>query len=95
MRIVSLQPTATEMLFALGLGDQVVGVSHECTWPPEAQKLPVIVRATIDSDGLTSAQIDVAVRTAARAGRSLYELDRPLLRRLKPDLIITQDLCDV
>jgi iron complex transport system substrate-binding protein len=83
------------MLFALGLGRQVVGVSHECTWPPEARNQPIVVRATIDSDGLTSGEIDAEVRQAALEGRSLYAVDRALLAKLKPDLIVTQDLCDV
>ena len=95
MRIVSLQPTATEMLFALGLGRQVVGVSHECTYPPEAQHKPIVVRATVDVDGMTSGEIDAAVRLAAKEGRSLYAVDRALLAKLKPDLIVTQDLCEV
>ncbi len=95
MRILSLQPTATEILFALGLGRQVVGVSHECTFPPEAMRKPVVVRATIDSDSLSSGEIDAAVRAAARDGARLYSVDSSLVKRLKPDLIFTQDLCDV
>jgi iron complex transport system substrate-binding protein len=95
MRILSLQPTATEILFALGLGKHVVGVSHECTYPPEALKLPIVVRATIDSDTLSSGEIDAAVREAAASGNRLYALDHALAKKLKPDLIFTQDLCDV
>ena len=95
MRILSLQPTATEILFALGLGRQIVGVSHECTYPPAALKLPIVVRATIDSDTLSSGEIDAAVREAAAGGKRLYAIDRDLVRKLKPDLVFTQDLCDV
>lgn len=95
MRILSLQPAATEILFALGLGRHVVGVSHECTHPPEAMKLPVVVRATVDSDELTSGEIDAEVKAAAREGRPLYRLDPDLAASLKPDLVFTQDLCNV
>ncbi len=95
MRILSLQPTATEILFALGLGKQIVGVSHECTYPPAALKLPIVVRATIDSDTLSSGEIDAAVREAAAIGKRLYAIDRGLVKKLKPDLVFTQDLCDV
>ena len=95
MRILSLQPTATEMAYALGLGRRVVGVSHECTWPPSARRKPVVVTSVIDPERMTSAQIDRAVRKAARAGRSLYRIDEALVRRLRPELILTQDLCDV
>src|SRR5688500_8761416 len=94
LAIASLLPGATETLFALGLGDRVVAVSHECDWPPEAARLPKATRSRIDSS-LTSGEIDDAVRDRLGSGEPLYDLDRELLARLKPDLIITQDQCDV
>ncbi len=95
MRILSLQPTATEMAFALGAGRAVVGVSHECTWPPAARRRPVVSTSVIDPERMSSAEIDRAVVAASRKGESLYRINRGLVRRLKPDLILTQDLCDV
>jgi iron complex transport system substrate-binding protein len=94
VRIVSLVPHATELLFALGLGDQVIAVTHECDYPPEALALP---RATRDvlPPGLSSGEIDAAVRARTAAGDSIYELDEDLVRVLHPDLIITQALCSV
>jgi iron complex transport system substrate-binding protein len=95
MRILSLQPTSTEMAFALGLGRQVVGVSHECTYPPAARRRPIVSRSVIDPERMSSAEIDRAVVEASRSGRSLYRIDRRLVRELRPDLILTQSLCDV
>ena len=94
MRIVSLVPSATEMLFALGAGDEVVAVTHECDHPPEARELPQITRDVI-GPGLEAREIDEAVRALTEDGRSIYELDESLLRRLQPDLIVTQALCAV
>jgi iron complex transport system substrate-binding protein len=94
MRIVSLVPSATEMLFALGLGEDIVAVTHECDYPQAARALPKITRDVLPS-GLTAAEIDAAVRERTLAGGSIYELDAPLLRRLEPDLIVTQSLCSV
>ena len=94
MRIVSLVPSATEMLFALGLGDEVTAVTHECDHPPEARELPRVTRDVI-GPGLSSAQIDAAVRELTEQGRSIYELDERALERLQPDLIVTQALCTV
>ncbi len=94
MRIVSLVPSATEMLFALGLGDDVVAVTHECDYPEAAQGLPRITRDVLPS-GLTPAQIDAAVRERTLGGGSIYQLDDALLRELEPDLIVTQSLCAV
>src|SRR5947209_2152135 len=94
MRIVSLVPSATEMLFALGLGPDLVAVTHECDYPPPARELPRITRDVLPS-GLTAAQIDSAVRERTLAGQSIYELDGRLLRDLDPDLIVTQSLCSV
>ena len=92
MRIVSLVPHATELLFALGLGDQVVGVTHECDHPREAQLRTHVTRDRLPA-GLSSAEIDAAVRTQTGGGDSIYELDADALRELKPDLIVTQALC--
>jgi iron complex transport system substrate-binding protein len=94
MRIVSLVPSATEMLFALGLGDDLVAVTHECDYPPAALELPKVTRNAL-ADGLSSAEIDAAVKQRTLAGESIYELDASLLRELEPDLIVTQALCQV
>ena len=94
MRIVSLVPSATEILFALGLGGDVVAVTHECDYPPAAQELPTVTRDALPSD-LTAGQIDAAVRARTDQGESIYELDTELLHELRPDLIVTQALCAV
>jgi iron complex transport system substrate-binding protein len=94
MRIVSLVPSATEMLFALGLGGDVIAVTHECDYPEAARELPRVTRDVLPS-GLTSAQIDAAVKERTLAGESIYELDVEALRDLRPDLIVTQALCSV
>ncbi len=94
MRIVSLVPSATEMLFALGLGDQVVAVTHECDYPPAACELPKVTRDVLPP-GLSAAEIDAAVKERTLEGQSIYELDTDALRALAPDLIVTQALCSV
>ncbi len=94
MRIVSLVPSATEMLFALGLGDDVVAVTHECDYPPAAKELPHLTR-TVLRDGLDAGQIDAAVKATVAEGRALYELDEGLLAELAPDLIVSQAVCEV
>jgi iron complex transport system substrate-binding protein len=94
MRIVSLVPHATELLFALGLGDQVVGVTHECDYPPAAQELPKITRDKLPA-GLGPAEIDAAVRERTEKGEAIYDLDEDMLADLEPDLIVTQELCPV
>jgi len=94
-RIVSLLPSATEMAFALGLGDTVVGVSHECDLPPAAKSRPSVVRPALALQGMTQRQIDTAVSQRVNEGNSLYEIDEALLQQLRPDLILTQDLCQV
>ncbi len=94
MRIVSLVPSATEMLFALGLGPDLVAVTHECDYPPDARELPKVTRDLLPS-GLEAAQIDAAVKERTRAGESIYELDADALHELEPDLIVTQALCSV
>ena len=94
MRIVSLVPSATETLFALGLGPDVIAVTHECDYPPAARELPKITRDVLPA-GLTAGQIDAAVKERTLAGQSIYELDADLLHDLRPDLIVTQELCSV
>src|SRR3954452_16290903 len=94
MRIVSLVPSATETLFALGVGDEVVAVTHECDHPLAVLNLPRVTRDVI-GPGLAPDEIDRAVRELTQAGRSIYALDEERLRRLRPDLIVTQALCSV
>lgn len=94
MRIVSLVPHATELLFALGLGHNLVAVTHECDHPPQARLLPSVTRDALPG-GLSAGEIDAAVRERTLAGQSIYELDRAALGRLEPDLIVTQALCPV
>src|SRR5262245_27013597 len=94
MRIVSLLPSATEILFALGLGEQVVGVSHECDYPAEARSKTVVVHSRIPKD-ISPVEIDRVVRDFTERGQSIYGVDGEVLRRLAPDLIVTQDLCSV
>jgi iron complex transport system substrate-binding protein len=95
VRIVSLLPSATESLFALGLGNQLVAITHECDYPPQARSLPVVTRSTLALELEASAGIDAAVALAAKEGRSLYEVDTDAIRRLEPDLVVAQDICDV
>jgi len=94
MKICSLLPSATEILFALGLGDQVAGVSHECDFPPEARSKPVLIVSRI-SHTESAAAIDRQVREFLERGESLYGVDLTALSAISPDLIITQDLCHV
>jgi iron complex transport system substrate-binding protein len=94
MRIVSLVPSATEMLFALGVGDEVTAVTHECDHPAAVLDLPKVTRDVI-GPGLPPDEIDRAVRELTEQGRAIYELDEDALERLQPDLIVTQALCAV
>src|SRR3954453_13191081 len=94
MRIVSLVPSATETLFALGVGADVTAVTHECDYPADVLNLPKVTRDVI-GPGLAPDEIDRAVRALTEEGRSIYELDEPGLRELRPDLIVTQALCSV
>jgi iron complex transport system substrate-binding protein len=94
VRIVSLVPHATELLFALGLGPELVGVTHECDHPPAALELERVTRDVLPS-GLGAAEIDAAVRERTSRGEAIYELDRAALERIEPDLIVTQALCPV
>ncbi len=94
MRICSLIPSATEMVFALGMGDSLVGVSHECDYPAQVIRLPRVTRSRIPA-GLSSREIDRVVSSTLETTGSLYELDMELLEKLQPDLILTQKLCSV
>jgi iron complex transport system substrate-binding protein len=94
-RIVSLLPAATEIAAALGLIDQVIGVSHECDFPSEANKRSRVTHCPVHHAGLTSVEVDEWVRRALRENGTIYSLDEPLLRTLQPDVILTQKLCDV
>lgn len=94
MRIVSLLPSATEIVCQLGLGDDLVGVTHECDYPPFVQSLPKVTRTLIPHDA-TSHEIDQLVRERLKSQKALYSLDLPTLERLQPDLLVTQALCDV
>jgi iron complex transport system substrate-binding protein len=95
MKICSLLPSATEILFLLGLGDQIVAVTHECDYPPDAASKLTITQNVIDHERLTSAQIDHHVASNIGRHGSIYNLNEDLLQALQPDLIITQELCDV
>ncbi|MHB8647068.1 MAG: TroA family protein, partial [Thermomicrobiales bacterium] len=93
-RIISLLPSATEIVCALGFRDALVGVSHECDWPPSVRALPILTRAAIPA-GLSSGETDRRVRDRLARGEGLYTLDAAVLRSLQPTLIVTQALCDV
>lgn len=94
MRIVTLLPAATEIIAALGAESELVGISHECDWPPSVQHLPRVTATPIDRDAPSGA-IDQAVRTAMAAGKPVIAVDGDQLRELTPDLILTQGLCEV
>ena len=95
MRICSLLPSATEIVGELGLVESLVGISDECDWPPEVRGLPVVTASRVDAARMSSVEIDKAVREAVGDGRPLYAIDRDLLETVKPDLILTQNLCAV
>lgn len=94
-RIVSFLPSATEMVCALGLSDRLVGITHECDYPHEITGKPVVVRNALSLDGLSQSEIDRLVTERLRDGLSLYQIDEKLLQELRPDLILTQNLCQV
>ncbi len=95
MRICSFVPGATELLFELGVGERLVGRSHECDYPPAANSVPVLIRPLLDSDRATSGEIDRQVRRRLEAGQALYELDLQGLASARPDVIVVQDVCGV
>jgi iron complex transport system substrate-binding protein len=94
-RIVSFLPSATEMICALGLADRLAGVTHECDFPPVVCSKPVVVRSALAIKTMSQSEIDAAVTQRLRQGLSLYQVDERLLRGIAPDLIVTQDLCQV
>jgi iron complex transport system substrate-binding protein len=94
-RIVSFLPAGSEIVHALGAGAELVGRSHECDYPASVQALPVVSKPSLDLDGLNQAEIDAAVSGRLASGESLYVVDELLLRDLAPDVILTQDLCQV
>jgi iron complex transport system substrate-binding protein len=94
-RIVSFLPSATEMLCALGLEDQLVGITHECDYPASVKGKPVVVRSAVPVETMTQPQIDQAVTERLQNGLSVYQVDEKLLQDVAPDLIVTQDLCQV
>jgi len=95
LRIVSFLPAATEMVCALGLADRLVGITHECDHPQEIRDRPVVVRSAFRTDAMALDEIDAVVTQRLRSGQSLYEVDERLLDSLEPDLILTQQLCQV
>ena len=95
MRICSFLPSGTEIVCALGLSDSLLAVSHECDYPAEVLSRPKVVRSRFDSASLTGAEIDVAVTDLASRGERIYEVDRSVLGAARPDLVITQQLCEV
>ncbi len=95
MKIVSFLPSATEMACALGLADQLVGITHECDYPPEVAGKPIVVRNVLPVETMTQGEIDTAVAARMQEGLSLYQVDEQLLSELAPDLILTQNLCQV
>jgi len=95
LKVCSLLPSATEIVFALECGDKLVAVTHECDFPPEAARLPVITRGALDHRTRSSRDIHNHISSAVHTGSSIYILDQDLLERLNPDLILTQELCDV
>src|SRR5215468_6550472 len=94
-RIVSFLPSATEMICALGLADRLAGVTHECDFPPDVEGKPIVVRSALAIETMSQSEIDAAVTRRLRQGLSLYQVDEKLLRDIAPDLIVTQDLCQV
>ena len=95
MRIVSLLPSATDMIAELGLLDSLVGISEDSNWPPEVLSKPLVARTRIDVSELTSAEVDALVNQSASESHTLYAVDAQLMDELRPDLVITQDLCEV
>ena len=94
MRVISLVPNGTEILFAVGAGDLVVGVSHECDYPPEARTRPILTGSAL-TPGMSAAEVDAAVSSQVGSGLSLYTLDEARIEELAPDVIVTQQLCPV
>ncbi|MGE5731042.1 MAG: cobalamin-binding protein, partial [Gemmatimonas sp.] len=94
-RIVSFLPAGSEIVHALGAGADLVGRSHECDYPDYVRRLPIVSKPSLDLDGLNQSEIDAAVSERMKSGESLYVVDERLLDELAPDVILTQDLCQV
>src|SRR5256885_6287290 len=94
-RIVSFLPSATEILYELGVGDKLVGVTHECNYPEQAKSKPRVIHSTFDPDTMTSREIDNKVVNLMHSGKDIYILDEPILKKANPDLIVAQGLCEV
>jgi iron complex transport system substrate-binding protein len=95
MKICSFIPSATEIVYALGLGENLCGVTHECDYPPEAKLKPVVIRSILDTARMSQSEIDSKVVESMTHGHGLYTIDKELLTRVTPDVVITQELCDV
>src|SRR5919106_759894 len=95
MRIVSFLPSATETLYELGAGNQIVGVTHECNYPPQARKKPQVIRSSFDPGQMTGRDIDNKIVELMRTGKDIYVLDENTLKTVSPDLIVAQGLCEV
>ncbi len=95
MKICSFLPAATEIVFALGLGDDLYGVTHECDYPPEARQKAVVIEPTLDASHLSQDEIDRQIQHSVAHGHQLYRIENHLLQKIRPDVIITQELCDV
>ena len=95
MRIVSFLPSATETLYELGAGSQIVGVTHECKYPPQAEKKPQVIRSSFDPSRMTGKEIDKKIVELMRSGKDIYVVDENTLKRVSPDLIVAQGLCEV
>ena len=95
MKIISLLPSATEIIYALSLGEQLMAVTHECDYPPEASEKPVITSSVLEHSESSSLQIHKGITGLVHEEKSIYHLNEKLLAEIKPDLILTQELCDV
>ncbi|MEM3095085.1 MAG: cobalamin-binding protein, partial [Nitrososphaera sp.] len=95
MRIVSFLPSATETLYQLGAGGQIVGVTHECKFPAQARKKPKVIRPSFDPEHMTGRQIDSKIVELMRSGKDIYIVDDKVLKKASPDLIVAQGLCEV
>jgi iron complex transport system substrate-binding protein len=95
MRIVSFLPSATETLYELGAGNQIVGVTHECNYPSQARKKPQVIRSSFDPGQMTGRDIDNKIVELMRTGKDIYIVDENTLKRVSPDLIVAQGLCEV
>ena len=94
MRICSFLPSATEIVYGLGLRDQLYGVSHECDYPPEARSKPVAVRTVLQDREYSSAEIHQIIQERLKESKGIYEIDETILREAQPDLLLTQELCE-